>query len=434
MDFTNRIAKSMRRIGAIKCLFFVATVWGTPETTDFDVYHPMRTSSYLVKTTLPGGGNFANKLQPGYVYVWNGVKPRCALQKMMDSMIYNEKKFLKNIGKEKDPKPVIDKLQREENSRYKERYKKLSIDETEGQEDVRLEIIKRLKIGRDLCDFFTEKDKQMYPVDDSARVHLQKRIDAKTLMGPEKHVKALGGKKASLISQHPWFLDLKSKGRTVHPQLAKAYGFRRYVDRDCDHLLDIMPSYVDCIDGRTAETVKINDKGKMKIGVKYDGEAPISEKYRDLHKMTRLKKERVSMNTCNPSCKPENRNNDSIYHDAYLLSHRQDSKDPDVFRSILNKDLFREMGNSIPQSVGFADKIRLYGKKTALLSPMFMMNMLNWNKLETHMSDQVLAVRDWAPRNIKLATGELNPYWLGKPVNKHLYPVINVSSNQHRLT
>ena len=48
--------------------------WSTPETTDFDVYHPHR-HNYLVKTTLLGGGNFANKLSPGNLYVWMGVKP-----------------------------------------------------------------------------------------------------------------------------------------------------------------------------------------------------------------------------------------------------------------------------------------------------------------------------------------------------------------------
>merc|ERR1712106_750025 len=80
---------------------------GTTETTDFDVYNPMRTLHYLVKTTMPGGGNFANKLAPGYVYVWNGIKPRCALKDMMDSLIYKEDKFKKHVGKEKDPKPII---------------------------------------------------------------------------------------------------------------------------------------------------------------------------------------------------------------------------------------------------------------------------------------------------------------------------------------
>lgn len=53
-------------------LFGVA--WCTPETTDFDVYHPHR-HNYLVKTTLLGGGNFANKLSPGNLYVWMGIKP-----------------------------------------------------------------------------------------------------------------------------------------------------------------------------------------------------------------------------------------------------------------------------------------------------------------------------------------------------------------------
>ena len=48
--------------------------WCTPETTDFDVYHPHR-HNYLVKTTLLGGGNFANKLSPGNLYVWMGIKP-----------------------------------------------------------------------------------------------------------------------------------------------------------------------------------------------------------------------------------------------------------------------------------------------------------------------------------------------------------------------
>ena len=404
----------MWHIGAIKCLFFVSVVWGTPETTDFDVYHPMRTDRYLVKTTLPGGGNFANKLQPGYIYVWNGVKPRCPLQKMMNSMIYKEPKFLKNLGKEKDPKPDLNKL----GGKYKEN---LNIDDTDAQKAVRTMIIKRLKNGNDLCDFFTENDKKMEPVDESARVHLQKRIDAKTLMGPEKHVKHLGGRRISLMSVFPWFMKLKSEDRTVHPEMAKAYGFRRYVDRDCDHLLDLMPSYVDCIDGRKTETV-MNGKGKMNKGVKYTGDAPISKDWQDLHKMTRLKKERVSMVT-------EIENNHSIYHDDYFLRQRTDANNHDAFLSILDhRKLFdNTLKYNARKYKTINDELRMFGKKTPLLSPMFMRNILHWRNRENHMSDQLLAVRDWAPRNIKIATGELNPYWRGKPVNKHLYPVINVS-------
>merc|ERR1712168_275001 len=432
----GRTAKTMRLDGVMKYLLFLSVAWATPETTDFDVYHPIRTLKYLIKTTLPGGGNFANKLQPGYIYVWNGVKPRCALQKTINSMIYNNKKFLKNLGKEKDPKPDITKLN---NNPVYDTDGKVNLDDemlstSEMQNDVRDAIIKNLKLGHDLCNYFTEDDEQMAPVDKSARVHLQKRIDAKTLMGPEKHKKYLGAARMpSIKSEAPWLLDMKSNERTIHPVLAKAYNNRRYVNRDCDYLLDIMPSYVDCIDGHDTETV-YNAKGKMKKGVKYTGDAPISKNFaNDLHKMTRLKKEPVSVawnkkifREIHPSGRSQN--NNSRYHSDYKLTDRQSYVygKSGKFLSVLDTDLRKHgLDHRRHGSKTYNDYLRLYGIKTPLLSPMFMGKLLNWRMTEQHTSDQLLAVRDWAPRNIKLATGDLNPYWIGKPVNKHLYPVIN---------
>ena len=46
-------------------LSLIGICFGTPETTDFDLYHPYR-HFYLVKNTLLGGGNFVNKLKPGF--------------------------------------------------------------------------------------------------------------------------------------------------------------------------------------------------------------------------------------------------------------------------------------------------------------------------------------------------------------------------------
>jgi len=502
----------MRRLTWLVTL--VTLTGATTETTDFDVYNPMRTLHYLVKTTMPGGGNFANKLAPGYVYVWNGIKPRCALKDMMDSLIYKEDKFKTHVGKEKDPKPIITtsrdnprglqvlpncpegwdtcpKL--DETLNYP-----LGVDTKEQQEAVRNHIILRLRTGKDLCNYFTSDDESMQPVDDVARVHLQSRIDAHTLMNPAKHLEYLKKNKKfnakQLPDQFPWFMDMvnnikdKKKIR-VHPSLAKAYSFRHYVDRDCDNLLYLMPSYIDCIDGRLAETI-IDDKGKVKKGVKYAGDAPISQRYRGLHKMTRLKKEPFYMvadsyhlnkavkddfgekpyiETNEYKGKPyakkmsisEGRtfywhNRTTSYYDAHdRLEQKHPSRTGKSFsthggRSLLEMVMKpgilgfrgREVGgrdgdwtdwgkngaaNFYKRPAFYTELLRFQGVKTPILSPVFQGHIWNWKASQDAMSSTLNPVRDWSPRNVKTATGALNPYWNGHKVNKNLYPVINMN-------
>ena len=55
----------MGLLGILVLLSLIGISYGTPETTDFDLYHPYR-HIYLVKNTLLGGGNFVNKLKPGF--------------------------------------------------------------------------------------------------------------------------------------------------------------------------------------------------------------------------------------------------------------------------------------------------------------------------------------------------------------------------------
>jgi len=464
----------------------VTLTGATTETTDFDVYHPMRTLHYLVKTTMPGGGNFANKLAPGYVYVWNGVKPRCALKDMMDSMIYNEDAFKKkHLGKEKDPKPDLARLKapihqarvQQENlgdDQEDRLYQPLQVVTDDDQAQVRNNIIMRMRSGKDLCDYFTSDGNPMSPVDEVARVHLQSRIDAKTLMNPKNHFEqALNGAQRKEAKRNfPWFMNMvkkidDKKEIRVHPELAKAYSHRRYVDRDCGTLLNLMPSYVDCIDGRLADTV-MDANGQIKTGVKYDGDAPISKRYRGLHKMTRLKKEPVYMAVDSYHLNKDVRNefvdpvkeigsgysdkSISKYRTFYWHNRTADGSNYDMNDRIDRGDRYRggnggksllQLKDDEPDIVGFdgrkvsraglsqqapyyTELLRFQGIKTPILSPLFQGKLFNWQETGA-MSSDLLPVRDWSPRNVKIATGALNPYWSGHKVNKNLYPVINMN-------
>ena len=477
----------------------------TTETTDFDVYHPMRTLHYLVKTTMPGGGNFANKLSPGYVYVWNGVKPRCDLKDMWNQLLYEEKTFTdEHLKENNDPKPDVSKLYLREGQFKNDQDEVLETVTENGRKLIRETIMNRVRMGHDLCQFFTVKSKDgadvIPPPDDGVtRVNRQSLINAQTLMNPLNHFEIAlnASKKEETRKKKPWFMEQvaknadKAKIRT-HPWKAKAYHHRHYVDRDCDTLLYLMPSYVDCIDGKYTETVidcderndcKRDDEEDVEYitGVKYDGAAPISKLYRGLHKMTRLKKEPfflvadsfhlnkdIHENFNSYWVNPIRAQQEPVFQGFPIFTSKQfpisfqrswtfhgetyiwaqPSRWPKP-TSVFSKTNFKTMDNgktikeniykpNIPRNIqnnnNFATNFPYpyrnltirQGVKTPILSPMFMGNILNWKATEA-MSDNLLAVRDWSPRNVIKATGTLNPYWEGHKVNKNLYNVLNVS-------